>query len=504
MDPKPYARSILEEAITLQKAGDAEKAETLYRKVLTLDPNEPNAWHLLGVLAWQRHDLEKAEEHIRKAIALHANAPSYYNNLGGVLKQRGDLKSALQNYEKALDILPSDPMALKGVLETLHAYGKSLSSEDKWDKAKALYERGLALDPSHKDILNSLSELMINQGDVPKAACLLDRLLDLDPKNFIARFNRGVCFLTSGSLLEGWTALVESAGSWLQGIDKRINLPWLQIPLWDGSDLKGKKILLWGDPGIGDEILFGSMIPDLLSAGADITLECTDRLKPLFARSFPDIKIIARKASPEKIASDWQSPGLLLGRWLRPSFSSFRGLPYLKADPDKVAVFRERYKAFGKKKIIGLSWHSKTEHWGAYRRLPLIDILKALPLKDVLFIDLQYGDTKKEREEANALFGDLTFFHDDEVDQLKDMDLFAAQISSLDGVITIANTTPHLSGALGVKSAVLLPEQGLTWYWFQETDTSPWYKSLDLLRPDKPLRMEGAASFMDNLLENRY
>jgi Tfp pilus assembly protein PilF len=496
MKPTDGIKDRLQHAMALHQQGEVLRAETIYNEVLRDDPNEPNAWHLLGVIAWQNNKLQQAEDYVRKAISIHDSTPIYHNNLAGILRQKGDLNAAIGQYEMTIKLFPSDQIAREQLVQTLHQQGMHFSSDDKWEESKVIYQRALTVDPNHIATLNSLAELILNQGDHKNAGQLFDRIFTIKPDDFVAHFNRGICHLSAGDLAEGWHELYRSARYWLSSIDRRTNLPWLKIRLWDGSNLKGKKILVWGDPGIGDEILFASMVPDLIAQGADVTIECNERLAPLFSRSFPEATLMARRPHPENIAFDWQVPGLLLGRWLRKNLDANFSSPYLKPDNDRVAEIRSRYRSFGKKRIVGLSWHSKTEHWGTYRRMPLREMIQALPLNETLFIDLQYGDTHSERDDVQRSFPALTLFHDDTIDQLKDLDGYAAQVAACDAVVTIGNTTPHMAGALGVRGAVLLPPAGVTWYWFTKGDWCPWYSSLKLLRSNLPNRLEIAATMI--------
>src|SRR6185312_3023742 len=105
------------------------------------------------------------------------------------------------------------------------------------------------------------------------------------------------------------------------------------------------------------------------------------------------------------------------------------------------------------------------------------------------------GETSKVQEE----FPDFTFYHDPEIDQLRNMDEFAAQIAACDRVIGIGNTTAHMAGALGVPGEILLPIAGLTWYWFTQITECPWYPRLQLLRKEKEGDWSGALAKLQRI-----
>ncbi len=483
--------------MTLHQQGDSARAEGMYRQVLAIMPEEPNSWHLLGAAAWQRGDLPSAEEFIRKAIQYNDKASAYYANLGGVLKQKGDLPDAITQFEKAVSIDPMNEGARKSLSESLHAYGMEMMHAKKLDEAKSAYRRVLQLEPNNVPTLNNLAMLLQHEGERAIARGVYDRALKVEPDNMVVRYNRSISVLTEGRLEEGWKDFAFSEPYWRQLQDPRKHLPWLQkCALWDGSNLRGKKILVWGDQGIGDEIVYASMVPDLMEQGAEVTIECMDRLIPIFTRSSPTARILARQDPPlPDAAFDFHAPGMWLPRWLRPTMESFPPRrSFISADTDVTKRLRERYAAFGKKRIIGLSWFTISPDWGLRRSIPLPDILAELPLDDVLIVDLQYADTAGAWQEAREKFPNLCMIHDDEVDQFKDMDMYTAQVAACDYVITISNTTSHVAGALGIPASILMPQEGLTWYWFEAGENCPWYPSIRLLRPTHKNRIRDAVA----------
>src|SRR6185437_14376678 len=176
----------------------------------------------------------------------------------------------------------------------------------------------------HPAALNNLGEMYHHAGELTRALATFDAAVASKHDFQLVRYNRAICHLSLNNLAAGWADLAASKENWLPIIDKRKDLPWLKVSLWQGEDLQNKKILVWGDQGIGDEVLFASMVPDLIARGAAVTIECMDRLAPLFARAFPDATAIARQAPPTlPVDFDFQAPALWLGAILRPSFESF-------------------------------------------------------------------------------------------------------------------------------------------------------------------------------------
>jgi len=489
--PARATQPVLQQAMALHQAGEVERAMEMYRDVLRREPGQADALHLLGAALWQKGELPEAEKLMRRAIGIWGREPGYFADLGGLLNQKGDFGASIAAYKAALKLDPRHANAREGLANCYGRQGFELSKTFQWPEAEAAYNKLLELRPGDAAAFNNLGEIVHHAGERRRAEDYYSRALDVKPDYDIVRFNRGICRLAQENLPGGWADMAASTRDWLPRMDGRKNLPWLKMRLWDGANLNGKKLMIWGDQGIGDEILFASMFPDLIKQGAQITVECTGRLMPLFRRAFPGIAAHSRDELPSYMPDfDYVAPGLWLGRFLRPDFAAFparRG--YLKADAAQVERLRARYRGLGKKRVIGVAWHTTSQGRAGARRLDLLELAQALtrayPPGETLFVDLQYGNTEAERADVARALPEFQLYHDPEVDQLQDMDIFAAQVAACDEYAGIGNTTAHVAGALGVKGQILIPIAGLTWYWFEKCETCPWYPSLRLLRKEK-------------------
>ena len=163
----------------------------------------------------------------------------------------------------------------------------------------------------------------------------------------------------------------------------------------------------------------------------------------------------------------------------RPSSASFAATtsPYLIANPTERERFRARY-ADGRP-LVGLAWYTRNQKTGRDRSIDLSLLAPLFERTDIQWVSLQYGD--HDALEKQAATANAPIFIDRSVDQLADIDIFAAQIAALDLVITIDNSTAHLAGALGVPVWVLLPF-ARDWRWLQLREDSPWYPTMRLFR----------------------
>jgi hypothetical protein len=195
----------------------------------------------------------------------------------------------------------------------------------------------------------------------------------------------------------------------------------------------------------------------------------------LFQRSFPWLENVS--ATPVA-----QCPLGGLGAALSLSPDRLSGAPYLVADAAQRDATRARYDALARgKPIIGISWFSQNQEIGAHKSSTLDDWAPLLT-RTALFVNLQYHSNPAEIAAAEARFG-CVIHTDRHVDQVASLDQFAAQIAAIDEMICVSNSGVHLAGALGVRCTLLAPAgRGLLWYWGAEGETTPWYRSVRIIR----------------------
>jgi Tfp pilus assembly protein PilF len=426
---------MLGDALQHHRAGRLTEAEQIYRQILTIDAHQADSLHLLGMIEFHAGRHEAAVEMIRKAIALNEKGAAYHSNLGTVLQAQGRLDEAAASYERALDLKPN--------LAEVHTnLGNILHAQSKLEEAVASHQSALALKPE-------LAE---------------------------ARYNLGLAQLLQGDFAPGW----QNFESRWQSKDFLTPLRSYPQPLWTGENLAQKPLLIWGEQGVGDEIMFAGLIPDVIRNGNRCVLDCEARLKPLFARSFPGIEVVSGHKPDLDFAAHLPS-GSLPGRF-RTSHAAFAATtaPYLVADPVERARFRSRY--HDGRKLVGLAWHTRNRSTGRYRSIDLSLLAPLFARSEIRWVSLQYGEHNELQRQAAAANAPLLI--DRSVDQLSNIDTFAAQLAAMDMVVTIDNSTAHLAGALGVPTLVLLPFVS-DWRWQHEREDSPWYPSLRLFRQPK-------------------
>jgi hypothetical protein len=255
-----------------------------------------------------------------------------------------------------------------------------------------------------------------------------------------------------------------------------------QQPRWSGERVSGP-LMIWGEQGLGDQILMASMVPDASAYADRIVLEVDYRLVPVFQRSFPDATVVPQLVELSKVPIAAHAALGDLPVILRNDVASFErsAAGYLKADQNRSAEFRARLAAPGKR-VIGLSWASANRKLRKVKSAGLAELLPLLRLPNCRFVDLQYGDTQPEREHLAKESG-FAIEHLPDLDLTNDLDGLAALMSACDAVVTVSNTTAHFAAALGRPTFVLLSDgSGLIWYWMKRGDRTPFYAHARLFR----------------------
>jgi hypothetical protein len=319
-------------------------------------------------------------------------------------------------------------------------------------------------------------------GDRVGGEALLRRALRLAPQDHHLHYNIGLQHLKYGEYAAGWDGY-EHRRNFESFIGKHRRFP---LPEWNGEALSERTLLVLPEQGLGDEIMFGSCIPQVAAVAKHVIVECDPKLEAVFRRSLAGCTVVSRQRT---LANDWiervepkpdaQVWGGSLARHFRRSVADFPQQPYLRADDNAVVRWRARLDSLGRERKIGLSWRGGVGYTGRIRRsLSLEQLLPVLRLPGVQFVNLQYTDASDELR-AVASRHSVRVHHWQEA--IDDYDQTAALVCALDGVLTVCTAIVHLSGALGRPALVMVPF-GADWRYGGTGDRMHWYPSVRLLR----------------------
>jgi len=348
------------------------------------------------------------------------------------------------------ELVPKDPAAWINLAQAC----KFMQREKEGERAA---RQGLAIATLSKDraaLYQNLASIYMDAGRFAEAEPVLRKALELEPENPKFLANIGMCQLARHDWANGWKNY-----RYFIGTEERVrqvyNDP--EEPLWDGAH--GQTVLLYGDQGIGDEVCFASIVNDVADRCDKLIVNVDRRLARLFARSFPNVEVHGlrdqRWDSSQKI--DASLPMSQAGEFLRLTDDDFPSDPYLKADADRVLMWRSLF-ATKRKPVIGLAWTGGLWHTGSKFRQHTLDAL--LPLfqsVDAHWVSLQYKDAQAEIDAFRVKHPEIDLVQYPHATLTQDYDDTAALVAALEHVVAVPTAVVHLAGALGTPCAVIKP-----------------------------------------------
>lgn len=460
-----YLEARSNRANLLVQMGDFARAEKDLDYLVTRVTNNPDIWVALGLA---KHKVGKQREAMQcneRALKLVPNHPDALLNSSSATYDQGEYPTALAWADKAIAAAPSRA-------EAHYAKAQALMAMHRFDEAIAEYSYAIERNPNAAEAWMGRGLTRARLRDLEGAVVDYDRAVALKPDYDEALFNKGHVYLEHHDFAQGWAAYEHRFGMPSLGIT---NLP--GIPVWDGKPLSGT-LLVRGEQGLGDQIIFASVLPELFKQVPDVCLQLEPRLVALFQRSFPEVAVISRDKKPPVDVAAQICIGSL-PQHFRKDTAGFAGakIPFLKADADKTATFRKALAPNGEK-IIGLNWRSFRNKYANEKSLALLDLAPFFKLPGYTVVNLQYGDIKDEVRAAEA--AGLQFNKAVTMDLTKDIDGVASLVDACDVIVSASNTTVHIAGALGKPVLLMLPYRtGKLWYWSEaKGQGSLWYPSI--------------------------
>jgi Flp pilus assembly protein TadD len=462
--------------LIMRKQSQLEDAGDCLLLAATFKPDLAAAWFYLAVVDLDCKRYAEARRNFETALRLqpdYAEAHHGYAKLCEEQKQFGD---AIAHLHTALQLKPDFALA--------HCNLARLTLRDSLDADQALAhaQRALELQPRLAEAHSCLAQILQFQGRCQEAVAACETALQIDPTACHTRMIRALSRLMLGDFEAGWRDYEERKKIYpLFAVRK------FPYPEWDGSPLAGRRILIYHEQGLGDEIMFASCLPDVLAQGGHCIVECSAKLESLFRRSFPAATIVVGdQTSPDMSylqalpRCDWQVAAGSLPRYFRRHREDFpRAGGYLVAAAQRIEYWRARLQQSGARTKVGLSWRGGALHTNQPNRsIELQRLLPVLKTPDCEFVSLQYGDCRSEIDELYERHG-IRAQHWPEA--IENYDETAALVSALDLIITVDTSAAHLSGALGKPTWVLVPANA-EWRYLASGERMPWYPSMRLFR----------------------
>ncbi|WP_188260912.1 tetratricopeptide repeat protein [Azospirillum tabaci] len=497
----------------LIEAGDGLAAQRALTRALTASAatdSEPlaEAFERAGMLLYAAADWAGAADAFRKARSLAPQRAEAHRKLGAALAQTGDPEGAVEALDAALRLDPTLAEAQTNLVHLLVTLGR-------FDEAERAGRRAVALDPGNADAYGNMVplleqtvrvaealrqcrraariaperaafhrnrlSLLLHEGRRDEAVAAGREAIRLAPADADAHLALAVALLASGQMREGWE---EFEWRWETRQLNPVHRGFPQ-PQWTGAeDVAGRTILLYAEQGLGDTLQFVRYAPRLAERGARVIVGCSPALVRLMERV--DGVSAAVAWGGELPAFDLHIPMMSLPRAFGTDLDSIpAAVPYLRADPADVAVWRERVPADGRPRV-GLVWAGspRTVRGVASpidrrRSLPLAALAPLADVAGVRFVSLQMGPGAAQLAEPPAGM-DIV----DPMGSVRDFADTAALAETLDLVITVDTSVCHLAGGLG-RPTWTLSRADACWRWLGNREVNPWYPTMRVFGQDR-------------------
>lgn len=425
-----HAPALLTKANALHETKRYAAALALFDEALARAPDDPKLLTNRGMTLFELGRLEDAHASALAAIAADPAFALAWRCRGMAEMRCGDLDAALSSFGEALRLADNEPDVHCG-------RGIVLKELGRFDEARAEFDRALAIDPRHAEAKANKGALLLLRGEFEEGLELFEHrwVLDDRPKADVA----------------------------------------YRRPEWRGEPIAGKSIIVLDEAGLGDALQFIRYAPMLARAGAKVAYHCRPSLQRMMRCLGEQVEIVAAPA--QDAAYDYCVTLCSLPRAFGTRAETISGEPYLRAEPERVALWRERLSGEGLK--VGIAWHgsahSRSDHM---RAAPLSAFAPLGAVAGVRLFSLQKNFGADQLRDAPMRVESLGEDFDAGPDAFIDT---AAVIENLDLVVTIDTSIAHLAGALG-RPVWIAIKRTPEWRWQLEREDSPWYKSARLFR----------------------
>jgi tetratricopeptide (TPR) repeat protein len=481
-------------ALALEKMGHTHKALVTFERAFALDPDDSDLLLNLGLTAWNMKMIDAAAKMFRLFIAARPDSPLGFNNLGMIQCEQGDALIAIETLRSAIYQMPAESILWNSLATVLAENGRA-------EESIQFYSEAIRLDPGFSRPYHNLGFALSHLGRLDEALDAYDAALERakDATDHVEGVHsRSICLIGMGKLEDGWREYEIRNSQRFRSYFHHM----LKAPYWQGEPLEGKRLLVTGEQGLGDEFMFANVLPDLQRAVGEtgqLQIAVDPRLVPLFRRSFPaadvgsydDRKLVTPDGSKELRFIPWAVKDgepdyyVLMGSALqyhRNRIEDFRHEAFLAPDPARVAGYRAQLEALGPGPYVGICWrsmlidtkrakyYSALDDWGAVLKTP-----------SATFVNVQYGDCAEELARAQERHG-VMIHSVDGLDLKNDLDGAAALSAALD--LVISAPTAAAAVAAGVGTEVWFLTAGRTWPQLG-TEEYPWYRKTRVLCPEK-------------------
>ena len=460
-----FFEAMANRGLALQSLGQNDDAMESFDAAIRINPGYARAHFNRAVLFEVLERFEDALLAYDQCLTLGETSPEIYLNRGTVLKEMGRLPEALECFDKALE-------RRSNYAEAECNRGSVLEGLGRPDEALAAYETALKLSPGHAR--SHFNRGVLRQSAQQYAQALEDYALAIEgaPDFADAHLNRGHIHLLHAQFQEGW-------GGYEWRPEQRHFTSSLKLPLLrPDTSVRGKKIFIRWEQGLGDTIQFSRYLSCLADAGAQVFFAPQKPLRGLMQSLRGDITIL--ESDDPDLNFDFGSLLMSLPFVLGTTEEKIpRVVPYLGVEESRVEDWR---RLIGKDDFkIGICWQGNANfRYDATRSIPLKEFEAISKIPGVRLISLHKGSgedqilSMPEGMKVQSLGAEFDSGDNAFLDT-------AAVMKGLDLVISSDTSIAHLAGAMGVPVWVALGQRA-DWRWLLDRRDSPWYPTMRLFR----------------------
>lgn len=425
----------IETGFAYHREGNLDAAEQVYDQLLCqIDKPEPNVFFGLGTLLISQQKYGQGIIFLQAAAHHSPNYAPIWTNLACAYKHLGKDDLALTSYDKAN-----------------------------------------TLEPDHPDILAGIAGFWINKGEAGKVVEYATRALAIDQNHAAAHMHLGLGLLEQGRFEEAWPHYEYRWETIERVKDKR---PY-KAPMWEGDNVR--TLAIHGEQGLGDEILFMSLLNVARQRANQVVVECAERLIPTFKATWPSVQFFKDHASLMAYLGKEPDAYIPMG-----------SLPRILGLPDGKPFLKRNRIRNAKRPLVGIAWKGGTLRTNVHDRTVTLEQLRPiLAIPDVEFCSVQYGSDLGNELVPHRL-NDLP----------TDFDSLQNRIADCDLVITVCQTALHQAGAMGVDCWVLTPHRA-PWV-CSGNDLTPWYNSVSIVRQGPDCQWGPVIERAAHALKDRY
>ncbi len=447
IDPQSGTASYHDGLLRLE-GGDYAGAETTLRALLAREPRNVPALNNLGVVLRETGRANEAMVSFQRAAASDPSNAEVLNNLGLALHHDGQERDAIRLFRRALELRP-------GFGQALLNWGNVMRDGGDLDGARSLYLKALAANEAFSPARVNLASVLLESEKLDEARDQYEAAHATQPGSADARAGLAQVRLREQRFTEGWSdyeARFDTDPP--QALARAFTIPRLTA----GNLAQARRVAVWMEQGVGDQILFSTLLPELARRGLEVVAEVDTRLLALYRRGMAGVTFVTPTQSEAAFAAcDHQVPLGSLPGLLRLDAASFAAQPHsiLVADPSKVQAWRAK---LGTGALIAISWRSvqkgRRRGLGERKSIPLEAFALLAERTGARLVDVQYGDVQEERAMFETRHPGV-LVRPEGLDVFNDLDGLAAVLVACGRLVTSSNVTAHLAGALGVPTSLL-------------------------------------------------